>query len=217
MAAIQPIEFEQLEEIVDEASQLGLLEIVNLKSPRQYVIGGEQAAVQAAMERAEDDFYAQAHVIERNVPMHSSLFFSVGQRFREHLESVQFLAPRLPYLPNRLGKLVPEPSRAELIELLASHVHAPVLWRASLDHLAARDPDAVFVEVGPMAVLHNLINRKWLSNRKYRTDSRDELDEHFDVLVAELGELAAGLAAGLASGFGSGRASGACTLQQKEA
>jgi [acyl-carrier-protein] S-malonyltransferase len=210
MAAIQPIELEDLEAVVAEASQLGLLEIVNLNSPRQHVIAGERVAVEAAVERAEEEFYAQAHVIERNVPMHSSLFHPVGERFREHLEQVQFLAPRRPYLPNRLGQLLPEPSRAELIDLLASHVHAPVLWRASLDHLVARDPDTVFVEVGPMAVLHNLITRKWLPNRKFRTDSRDELDEHFDALTAEL--------AGLMSGYGAaGYDASAELLRQKEA
>lgn len=186
MAAIQPIELDDLQAVVAEASKLGLLEIVNLNSPRQHVIGGEQAAVEAAVERVEDEFYAQAHVIERNVPMHSSLFEPVGQQFREYLERVQFTPPRRPYLPNRLGQLMPEPSRADLIDLLASHVHAPVLWRASLEHLVAHDPDLVFVEVGPMAVLHNLLHRKWLSNRKYRTDSRDELDEHFDALTTEL-------------------------------
>ncbi|MFO7565318.1 MAG: ACP S-malonyltransferase [Enhygromyxa sp.] len=186
MAAIQPITAEELEEVVAEARTLGLLEIVNLNSPRQHVIAGERAAVEAAVERAEDDYYAQAHIIDRSVPMHSSMFRSVGEQFRETLEGLEFLAPRRPYLPNRLGQLLPEPSRAELVELLATHVHAPVLWRASLDHLVERHPDAVFVEVGPMSVLHNLMHRKWLSNRKFRTDSRDELDEHFDSLVDSL-------------------------------
>jgi [acyl-carrier-protein] S-malonyltransferase len=186
MAAIQPITAEDLEDVVTEVRALGVLEIVNLNSPRQHVIAGERAAVEAAVERAEEDYYAQAHIIDRSVPMHSSLFRTVGEQFRDTLEQLQFLAPRRPYLPNRLGQLVPEPSRADLIELLATHVHAPVLWRASLDHLVERHPDAVFVEVGPMAVLHNLIHRKWLPNRKYRTDSRDELDEHFEALVDEL-------------------------------
>lgn len=187
MAAIQPIEAEDLQALVAEASALGVLEIVNLNSPRQHVIAGERAAVEVAVERAEEDYYAQAHIIDRSVPMHSTLFRSVGEQFRETLERLEFLAPRRPYLPNRLGHLMPEPSRAELVELLATHVHAPVLWRASIDHLVERHPDAVFVEVGPMSVLHNLIHRKWLANRKYRTDSRDELDEHFDGLVGELG------------------------------
>jgi [acyl-carrier-protein] S-malonyltransferase len=191
MAAIQPIAAEDLAEVVAEvaAAGLGTLEIVNFNSPRQQVIAGERLAVEAAVERVEDELFAQGHIIDRNVPMHSSLFSSVGERFREHLEHLEFHPPRRPYLPNRLGELIVEPSRALLIELLATHVHTPVLWRASLEHVVERHPHAVFVEVGPMSVLHNLMHRKWLSNRKFRTDSRDELDEHVDELVAELAAL----------------------------
>jgi [acyl-carrier-protein] S-malonyltransferase len=187
MAAVQPIADEDLEQVVDRARQLGLIEVVNLNSPRQHVVAGERAAVELAVELAEDEFFAQAHIIDRNVPMHSSLFRSVGQQFRDYLEQVPFRAVRRPYLPNRLGKFVHDPSVAELRELLAAHVHEPVLWRQSLDHLVEQHPEAVFVEVGPMSVLHNLMHRKWLDNRKFRTDNREELANHFASVVRELG------------------------------
>jgi [acyl-carrier-protein] S-malonyltransferase len=187
MAAIQPISDEDLAAVVSSAAKLGVLEVVNLNSPQQHVVAGERAAVEAAVEHAEDEFYAQPQIIERNVPMHSSLFRVVGERFREHLELLEFTAPRLPYLPNRLGELLDNPSRAQLIDLLSTHVHEPVLWRRSLDHIVAKHPDAVFVEVGPMSVLHNLMHRKWLRNRKFRTDSREQLADHFASVVAKLG------------------------------
>lgn len=191
MAAVQPIAVEDLEVVVAGVRELGCLEIVNFNSPRQYVIAGDRAAVEAAVEQAEDEHYAQAHIIERNVPMHSSLFRTVGQQFRAHLDGVEFRRPSLPYLPNRVATLIDQPSQDQFVELLTTHVHEPVLWRASLDHLVAHDSNVVFVEVGPMSVLHNLMHRKWLGNRKFRTDSRDELDEHFDALVAELTQLRA--------------------------
>jgi [acyl-carrier-protein] S-malonyltransferase len=185
MAAIQPIADEELGQVVERASKLGLIEIVNLNSPRQHVVAGERAAVEVAVELAEE-FFAQARIIDRNVPMHSSLFRGVGDRFRAYLEQVPFRAARRPYLPNRLGTFIEDPSAGELRELLATHVHEPVLWRQSLDHLVEQHPEAVFVEVGPMAVLHNLMHRKWLDNRKFRTDSRDELANHFASVVREL-------------------------------
>jgi malonyl CoA-acyl carrier protein transacylase len=187
MAAIHPISDEDLAAVVSSAAKYGVLEIVNLNSPQQHVIAGERAAVEAAIEHAEDEFYAQPQIIERNVPMHSSLFRVVGERFREHLEQLEFQAARLPYLPNRLGQLVHNPSRAALIDLLSTHVHEPVLWRRSLDHIVAEHPDAVFVEVGPMSVLHNLMHRKWLRNTKFRTDSREQLADHFAGVVRSLG------------------------------
>ena len=202
MAAIQPIGDAELAEVVEAGAKLGVLEVVNLNSPRQHVVAGERAAVEAAVEHAEDEFFAQPRIIERNVPMHSSLFRVVGQRFRAYLEAnVEFHRPRLPYLPNRLGVALHGPGRAQLVELLSTHVHEPVLWRQSLDHIVARHPDAVFVEVGPMSVLHNLMHRKWLRNRKFRTDSRDALADHFAGVVRELST----------SGPEGARGSGACT------
>lgn len=185
MAAIQPIADEDLEQVVERARKLGTIEIVNLNSPRQHVVAGDRAAVESAVELAEE-FFAQAHIIDRNVPMHSSLFRSVGERFGEYLERVPFRPARRRYLPNRLGTFIEDPSPTELRELLATHVHEPVLWRRSLDHLVEHYPEAVFVEVGPMSVLHNLMHRKWLDNRKFRTDSRDELATHVASVVREL-------------------------------
>jgi [acyl-carrier-protein] S-malonyltransferase len=186
MAAIQPIGDEDLAEVVAAAEPLGVIEVVNLNSPHQHVVAGERAAVEAAVEHAEEQFYAQCHIIDRNVPMHSSLFREVGQRFRAHLEQIEFRPATRPYLPNRLAQLIANPSRELLIETLAAHVHEPVLWRQSLDHIVAAHPEAIFVEVGPMSVLHNLMHKKWLRNRKFRTDSRDELADHFANVVANV-------------------------------
>ena len=115
MAAIQPIGDEDLAEVVTHAAKHGVLEVVNLNSPRQHVVAGERAAVEAAVEHAEGEFYAQPRIIERNVPMHSSLFRAVGQRFGAYLEQIEFERPRLPYLPNRLGRMLhePDPGRAD--------------------------------------------------------------------------------------------------------
>lgn len=186
MAAIQPIDDDALAEVVESAARFGVVEIVNLNSPRQHVVAGERAAVEAAVEQAEDSYFAQGHIIDRNVPMHSSLFREVAARFREHLETVAFRPASKPYLPNRMARLLHEPTQAELVEMLSTHVSEPVLWRQSLDNLVAEHPDAVFVEVGPMSVLHNLMHRKWLRNRKFRTDSREQLADHFASVVREL-------------------------------
>ncbi|MCA9687818.1 MAG: ACP S-malonyltransferase, partial [Myxococcales bacterium] len=184
----QPIAEDDLREVVEAAGKLGPVEIVNLNSPRQHVIAGEQAAVEAAVELAEDEHFAQTHIIDRNVPMHSSLFVPVGERFADYLRTLSFTAPRRPYLPNRLATFIDQPGPADFVELLSSHVHAPVRWRESVEAATAANPDTVFVEVGPMAVLHNLIHRKWLGNRKYRLDAREDFEAHFAAVVSSLRE-----------------------------
>jgi [acyl-carrier-protein] S-malonyltransferase len=184
MASVQPIDLDELQPVVRSVQDLGVLEIVNLNSPRQHVLSGERAAVEAAVAILEDEHYVQPEIIERNVPMHSSLFESVGEGFREVLEGVEFGEPWLPYIPNRLGRILPDAQPEDFRALLSEHIYSPVLWRKSIDFILDAHPDAVFLEVGPRAVLHNLLQRKWTRNAKFKTDSRENTGEHLANVVA---------------------------------
>jgi [acyl-carrier-protein] S-malonyltransferase len=168
----------------------GVLEVTNLNSPRQQVLSGEAAALQAALDILGKEFYVQTAIIEQRVPMHCSIFEPVGRVFREYLCTVPFAAPRLPYLPNVLGEYLLRPRRGDFVEILSTHVHRPVLWRKSIDFVVERHPDAFFVEVGPMAVLHNLLDKKWRTWRKLHTDSQERTEEHLCQVIAQLGRVA---------------------------
>lgn len=187
MASIQPMDHDDLVDALAEHPAGARVEIVNLNSPRQNVIAGDPEAIQQIVAYLEDEHYQQPVIIERQVPMHASIFAPVGAAFRAHLEGVAFRRPRLPYLPNRLGRIVPSPTREDFVELLASHVHAPVLWRASIDHILEHVPKALFIEVGGKQVLANLLDRKWTKRPRFVTDSRDETAHHLDVVFSALG------------------------------
>lgn len=186
MASVQPIDGDTLGEVVAKHRALGLLEVVNLNSPAQHVIAGDRAAVEAAVAELEEDHFATAVIIERQVPMHASVFESVGRQFRPILERVQWQRPDRPWLPNRLGHFMPNPKAADFVELMSTHVHKPVLWRKSVEYVASCFPGVTFVEVGPMAVLHNLMSRKWLKNTRFAVDSKEDTAAHFDRVVGEL-------------------------------
>ncbi len=189
MASVQPLDLEALEQVVEavRAQGHGVLEIVNLNSPRQHVLSGEQGAVEAAVALLEDEHYVVPTIIERQVPMHSSLFVGVGEALRPHLRRARFRVARRPYLPNRLGAPVAAASHDDYVSLLAEHVHTPVLWRRSIDNLIAAHPDAVLVEVGPRQVLFNLLDRKWVSNRaRFCTDSREDAAGHLGAVIESL-------------------------------
>jgi [acyl-carrier-protein] S-malonyltransferase len=110
----------------------------------------------------------------------------VGRAFRATLEELPFARPRLPYLPNRLGRVLDDPTPADFVELLATHVHSPVLWRQSIDHVVQRWPDAAFLEVGPLSVLHNLLDRKWHKVPRFHSDSRHDAAQHLQQTIAGL-------------------------------
>jgi [acyl-carrier-protein] S-malonyltransferase len=77
MASVFPIDLEELEEIVAKARVAGVLEVVNLNSPRQHVVSGERSAVDEALRILPEESYARAVIIENNIPMHCSTFEAV--------------------------------------------------------------------------------------------------------------------------------------------
>lgn len=190
MASVFPVGADELRAIVEGLEPRGVLEITNLNSPRQQVLSGESAAIEQAVAVLEEEHYLQAVIIEQQVPMHSSLFEPVGAAFRSTLEQLDFRLPRLPYLPNRLAELLREPTPDDFIDLLSTHVHQPVLWQRSVDLVLETWPDATLVEVGPKAVLYNLLDRKWHRGvAKLHTDSTDDKAAHLGTVIATLQEL----------------------------
>jgi [acyl-carrier-protein] S-malonyltransferase len=187
MASVFPLPIDELEEVVTRARELGTLEIVNLNSPTQNVIAGARAAIDAASAILEDEFGGvECRVIEQRVPMHASIFAPVATALRPKLDHARFRMPGRPYLPNVLGRFEEEPHAPRIADLLAQHVYSPVLFRASIDFLAERYPDAAFIEVGPRAVLYNLLNKKWRKNPRFKTDAPEDPGRAFQTTTEEL-------------------------------
>jgi [acyl-carrier-protein] S-malonyltransferase len=185
MVAVFPFPLDELEPIVERARSKGPIVIANINSPTQNVIAGSRVALDAAVAELEEQG-CECVLIEPKIPMHAPIFKPVADRLRSVLEAAPWKRPTLPYLPNVEGKLEREPSAERIAELLGRHVHQPVLWRASIDALAA-DPHTIFVEVGPRAVLYNLFGRSWHKNPRFKTDADEH---HFAALVEELAHAA---------------------------
>ncbi len=170
MAALFPIELEELEELLTRAGSSDDVQIANFNSPTQYVVAGEREAVRAVMALAEEELAIEPVVIEDQIPMHSLVFRPVADSLRPHLLAAAWSRPKRPYVSNVLGSFVESPAPGQIVELLARHVYSPVRWRQALDAIVERHPDAVFVEVGPRQVLFNMLNKRWHNNPKFKTD-----------------------------------------------
>jgi [acyl-carrier-protein] S-malonyltransferase len=174
MASVFPLAEIELQRVVEESRSFGLIEIGNYNSPTQHVLSGDGCAVRQALEILERDHFVQGVIIEDRIPMHCSAFRAVAERLRPRLEQVTWLTPWSPYLPNVTGEPITSPKPEDFVRLLTEHVYRPVRWRASLEQLVASLPRAVLVEVGPRAVLYNLLRKGWLTNRKLKTDDLAE-------------------------------------------
>jgi [acyl-carrier-protein] S-malonyltransferase len=185
MASVFPLELEQLGPIVEQARAVGAIEIANYNSPTQHVVAGEKRAVEVVMRRLDEEFCIEATVIEHNIPMHTPGFRPVAAQLRPHLDQAAWQRPTRPYLPNVTAELTAQPAPALIVSMLERHVYSPVYWRDSIDLLVRRLPAAVFIEVGPRSVLYNLLQKRWHSVQKYRTDMTDDIAENLRMIGKE--------------------------------
>ena len=186
MVSVFPLAFEDLEHVVARVKDLGPIEIANLNSPTQNVLSGAREPIEAAVRILDAEHGVNCVSIEKRVPMHSSIFEPVAHALRPALEAAPWRVPHAPYLPNVLGRHEPSPTPGRFVELLALHVHRPVLFRASIEYLCSQDPDLAFVEVGPRAVLFNLLSRKWIRASRFKTDDKDDPKAAIAAVTAEL-------------------------------
>jgi [acyl-carrier-protein] S-malonyltransferase len=182
MAAVGPIEAEPLDAVLRTID--GPVTISNFNSPTQQVIGGARGAVETALAVLETKHFLQGTIIEPNIAMHTPLFAEVGHRFRPVLEAAEWASVAKPYLPNVTATPVNEPSREMIVALLTEHVYRPVLWRQSMEMVAASYPEAIFVEVGARAILFNLLRRQWLPNKKLKVDPDIEAPPAIEAVAA---------------------------------
>lgn len=188
MVTVLGADREAVTTVVAEAARRGCAVVSNFNTPTQHVIAGEAGAVSWAAAALEEDHGAYTTVIEERVPMHSPLMTPVAEAFAAHLRAAPWQRPSATYLPNVSAAPLADATPSDFVAALTAHVSAPVLWDRSLDHTAAAHPDAVFVEVGPGGVLHNMLGRSWKPLRRARLDAPDAHDPatHFMATVEAL-------------------------------
>jgi [acyl-carrier-protein] S-malonyltransferase len=186
MFSVFPLDRAAVEEVVARAAARGAIAIASDNSPLQQVIAGERAALEQARLILAEEQGVECMEIEPRIPMHTERFRGVAVAFRAALERAPWRRPRLPYHPNATGVPIATPEPEDFVTLLERHVHAPVRWRESIERLADAHPRASFCEVGPRAVLHNLLSPRWRRVRRYRTDDASNLDAHCRATIAAI-------------------------------
>jgi [acyl-carrier-protein] S-malonyltransferase len=158
MAALLGDPSRPIEEICDDASrEAGLVVPANYNSPGQLVISGEVAGVERAMELAKSAGVKKAVRLNVSGAFHSPLMAPALDGLREALDSVALRDARVPIYANVNAVAVTASARAR--ELLAQQLVSPVRWIEVVQALAERYPDALFVEMGPGAVLVGLVKK----------------------------------------------------------
>jgi len=156
MAAIMGLELGAVEEVCAEAARGEVVEIANVNSTLQIVIGGHRAAVERAVALAARRGGKMSVTLPVSAPFHCSLMAPAGARLARELDEAAVVDPVVPVVRNVDAGVTR--TAAEVRPFLLRQVASPVRWTDCVRRLAAEGATA-FVEVGPGRVLTGLLRR----------------------------------------------------------
>ena len=154
MAAILALATDKIEEICEQTE--GIVSIANYNCPGQIVITGEEAAVEAAMEKLKEAGAKRCMRLNVSGPFHSPMLSGAGEKLGQELANVEVKEMQIPYLANVTADYVE--NAADVKELLKKQVSASVKWQQTVEKMIADGVDT-FIEIGPGKTLSGFMKK----------------------------------------------------------
>lgn len=154
MAAILALATEKIEEICEQTE--GIVSIANYNCPGQIVITGEEAAVEAAMDKLKEAGAKRCVKLNVSGPFHSAMLSGAGEKLGEELANVEVKEMQIPYLANVTADYVANVN--EVKDLLTKQVSASVKWQQTIEKMLADGVDT-FIEIGPGKTLSGFMKK----------------------------------------------------------
>ena len=131
-------------------------QVANANSAEQVVIGGPNAALERAIERATAAGARRAMRLEVAGAFHTEVMRPAQEEMGRVLADVAFDAPRAPVIANTTARPLGAPE--EIREELSNQLCGCVYWQQSVEYMASQGVTR-FVEIGPGRVLTGLVRR----------------------------------------------------------
>ncbi len=156
MLAVLGLERDAVEHLVREATTAGIITVANANSPGQLVLSGEPAALERAMQLAQERGATRVVRLPISIASHSPLMSRAAAQFAELVARLPLRQPRIPVVANITGQILT--SAEEVRRELADHILRPVQWTGCVVEMV-RSGTSTFLEIGPGQVLSGLIRR----------------------------------------------------------
>ncbi|MGO4125998.1 malonate decarboxylase subunit epsilon [Inquilinus sp. YAF38] len=153
MVAVTGLPQRRVEAIVAEAGKIAPLYLANLNGPAEFVLSGADAALDRAIEAAQQAGARRAERLAVAVPSHCPLMDGAAADLTAAVESVPVTAPRIAIVGNRRARMLRD--GAAVREELATNLAHPVRWSDSVTLMAEHGATA-FLEMPPGTVLTRL-------------------------------------------------------------
>jgi len=157
MAAILGVLQRPIEEICLDAASAGEVVPANYNALEQVVISGEVDGVEKAMELAKAAGAKRAIRLNVSGAFHSPLMAPASAGLDAALTAARWSDPSYPVYSNVTAKRIGDSGTAR--QLLLQQLTSPVRWVQVIQAMAADQPTATFVEMGPGNVLTGLLKR----------------------------------------------------------
>ncbi|MDF7639536.1 ACP S-malonyltransferase [Lactobacillus sp. ESL0791] len=179
MAAVMKVDLAAVEAACQKASKLGIVQVANVNTPDQVVVGGEQEAVAAVA----DDLTAQgARIVPLQVSgaFHTPVMAPIQKDLEKELHKVEWQQGSFPvFSTTTQEKFTPTMLTANLTKQLVSTTYfAKTLGQHSAGLTAV-------IEIGPGRTLISFARKIVPGIATYRTDSGSELEKTISALEAD--------------------------------
>lgn len=171
MVSILLMDRDQVQEVCDEASAHGRIQIANFLCPGNIVISGENSACLRAAEVAEAKG-GRAVPLAVAGAFHTPIMKPADDQLAEVLANTEIKTPEIPVVSNVDADVHTDPE--EIRTILKQQVLQPVRWEDSIRRMMD-DGCTDFYEVGPGKVLKGLMKR--IARKTPITTVNDSFDE----------------------------------------
>lgn len=155
MIAVLNTDAQLIEEICEEASSVGVVSPANYNTPGQIVIGGENKAVNHALELLKEKGVKRLIPLNVSGPFHTALLEPASKNLSLELAKVKFKDFSLPLVGNTEADIM---TKKRIPELLERQVMEPVRFYDSITKLQELGCEEV-IEIGPGSVLSGFIKK----------------------------------------------------------
>ena len=156
MAAILGLDFATVSAVAEAAAQGEVCQSANDNDPGQVVVSGHRAAVERALELAQEAGARRVVLLPVSAPFHCALMEPAAERMASALAEVDISTPALPLVANVRASAVSD--SATIRSLLVEQVTGPVRWRESVMYLASEGVTEIW-EIGVGKALSGMIRR----------------------------------------------------------
>ena len=155
MVAVMNTDVALIEEVCEKASDKGYVKPANYNTPAQIVIGGDVAAVDAAVDYLKEAGAKRLIPLNVSGPFHTALLQPASEKLALELETVDFQEFQIPLVGNTEAKVM---EKEQIKSLLARQVMEPVRFYESIDTMKELGLTKV-IEIGPGKVLSGFLKK----------------------------------------------------------